>query len=182
MPTSLARNALEKRGLAPSLLPVVSSDATFAGNSVPDPAFSQAFCWREMKTLRLPVSIKGIVFENDAVWLRKNERDEWELPGGKLEAGEQPEETVVRELQEELGFRLEVGSLVQAHVHAIRTRKVLVVSYLCDLIGKSGSFESIGEAGIAVFEKFPIEKIESLAMPEFYKEAIRKGFQMLRQR
>lgn len=39
------------------------------------------------------ISVKGIVFDDEKVWLRKNERQEWELPGGKLDKGEQPEET-----------------------------------------------------------------------------------------
>ena len=37
------------------------------------------------------------------VALLRNERGEWELPGGKLERGESPEHCLVREIQEEHG-------------------------------------------------------------------------------
>jgi 8-oxo-dGTP pyrophosphatase MutT (NUDIX family) len=39
---------------------------------------------------RFPVSVKGIVVRDGAVVLVRNRRDEWELPGGKLELGESP--------------------------------------------------------------------------------------------
>ena len=71
--------------------------------------------------MKLPISIKGIVFENGKVWLRKNERKEWELPGGKLDKGEQPEQTVVRELKEELGFETQVVDIIQAHLYKIKS-------------------------------------------------------------
>ena len=45
-------------------------------------------------TMNFPVSIKGVLVEAGRVALLENERDEWELPGGRLEPGEAPEGTV----------------------------------------------------------------------------------------
>jgi mutator protein MutT len=134
-----------------------------------------------MIVLKLPISVKGIVFENNSVWLRKNERDEWELPGGKMDEGEQPEQTVVRELKEELGFEIEVVDIIQSHLYTIKASKdesrgVLVVTYLCKLLNKSRGFELDGEAGKAEFKKFPIKEVKNLKMPEFYKKAILRAW------
>ena len=128
----------------------------------------------------VPISVKGIVFEEGAVWLRKNERGEWELPGGKLDQGEQPTETVVREMEEELGLRVTSGDLVDAYLYTIELssdeeRGVLVLSYACEVVERVGDVEHLGEAGKAEFECVPLEELETLRMPEFYKEAIRRA-------
>ena len=135
------------------------------------------------KSYKIPISVKGIVFENRGVWLRKNERKEWELPGGKVDKGEQPERAVVREIKEELGFKVEVEKIVRAYIYKVKSSPdekegVLVISYLCKLLKKDGKFELKGEAGPAEFKKISINKIPDLFMPAFYKEVIIRAWKM----
>jgi 8-oxo-dGTP pyrophosphatase MutT (NUDIX family) len=50
------------------------------------------------------ISVKGIAFdEQGRVLLIKDSKDFWELPGGRIEHGEDLENTLVRECMEELG-------------------------------------------------------------------------------
>ena len=136
-----------------------------------------------MISYSVPISVKGIVFDKGRVWLRKNERNEWELPGGKLDSGEQPEQTAIREMQEELGFATEVVDIVQSYLYTIKSsndesRGVLVVSYLCKLLSKTGEFEIDGEGGKAQFQDFSVDEISKLNMSEFYKIGIQKAWKI----
>ena len=127
----------------------------------------------------IPISVKGVVTEGDKVWLRKNERNEWELPGGKLEKNEQPEQTVIRELKEELGFEVSIIRLIDATVLNIKNSQnenngVLILSYFCKIISKTGEFEIQSEGGKAEFNKFNINELKNLNMPLCYKQTIYK--------
>lgn len=70
-----------------------------------------------MGDVRWPVSIKGVVTASRQVLLVLNERDEWELPGGRLEPVESPEQCVGREIEEETGLTATVDKIVDSWVY-----------------------------------------------------------------
>lgn len=119
---------------------------------------------------RFPVSIKGVVLRGDRVLLLRNERDEWELPGGKLDLGEEPQSCLAREIAEEVGWTVRPGPILDAWQYHIRDSvDVLIVTYGCHLTIETDPVVSDEHQEVGLFTE---TEVATLPMPAGYRRSI----------
>lgn len=126
---------------------------------------------------QLPISVKLVIDMAGRVPLLRNERDEWELPGGKLEVGEAPEHGVRREVAEELGLTVTKVDIIDAWVYEItRERHTFIVSYGTTYTGDEQPAYSSEHKELGLFA---YHEVPSLHMPEPYKLTIARWRQRI---
>jgi 8-oxo-dGTP pyrophosphatase MutT (NUDIX family) len=123
-----------------------------------------------MRPPLFPVSIKGVMAIDGRIPLLFNERDEWELPGGRLEAGEQPEAALVRELAEELNVEARVDRILDSWLYRIAGKgEVVIVTFACTVLRAEGLRFSTEHKALRLVA--PAE-IEGLNLPQGYRRSI----------
>ena len=120
-----------------------------------------------------PVSIKGVLQSPEGlIVLMLNERDEWELPGGRIELGETAPQCLAREIAEELAVEVSVGAPLDSYLfEVIPGKHVFISTYRCQVLG--GFVPTIShehkEIGLFAPDQLPVN------LPTGYRQSIIKA-------
>ena len=104
--------------------------------------------------------------------LVRNSRNEWELPGGRGEEGENHAQTLEREFSEELSVEVAIADPIDSYLfEVIPERHVFIITYGCTLAGEfkpETSHEHIEHC------LWPVERLSELNLPLEYRRSIEK--------
>lgn len=88
-----------------------------------------------MKTVRV---VAAVIRKDDKIFATQRGygefKDGWEFPGGKIEAGETPEQALVREIKEELDTDISVGELIDTIEFDYPNFHLSMDCFWCDIV------------------------------------------------
>ncbi|MDA3839589.1 MAG: NUDIX hydrolase [Patescibacteria group bacterium] len=121
------------------------------------------------------ITAKGIIYRDNKILLLKDSKNVWELPGGKIEFGESPEISLVREFREEIGWNdLGIGKLVDVWDFTSTFETIdyqfLVVVFACN----STEEKIVLDKESIEYDWVAVSEIEKLKMKDGYKNSINK--------
>ena len=118
---------------------------------------------------KFPVSLKVIIVDKNRVLFLKNERGEWDLPGGKINFSELPKSCLIREVYEETRLKLKNLELVDFLNLKFNNVPVCVVLYKSILKSSKPIEISYEHFEYNFFDRSEIYKINC---PKQFKEII----------
>lgn len=117
------------------------------------------------------ISIKGVLLVGGKALLVRNARNEWELPGGRLEIGEMPEQALAREFEEELSIQVEATRIIDSYMfEVVPSQNVFIVTYGCQL---RGQFKPVLSAEHTEFGLHALGDLGRIPLPEGYVRSIK---------
>ena len=116
---------------------------------------------------KFPVSVKAIIIDNDRVLCLKNERGEWDLPGGKIDFNEDIEKCLKREVKEEVNLEIKNLNILKPFNLKFNDVAVLVLVYTAEISCESPINVSYEHSEYNFFSK---AEIKNLNIPQNYKD------------
>ena len=133
-----------------------------------------------MKTVRVVAAVIKAVNDKKEPIIFATQRgygefkDGWEFPGGKIEAGETPQEALKREIMEELDTEVKVGALIDTIEYDYPNFHLSMDCFWCQLI--RGDLELLEAAEARWLTKETLKSVEWLPADLGLIEKIEKAF------
>lgn len=118
---------------------------------------------------KFPVSIKAFILDNNKILFLKNERNEWDLPGGKILYNEGVEECLKREIKEEINIDIKNLQILNPVNLKINDVRVFVVLFSAEILCDSPIIISWEHSEYNFFSK---SDLKNLNIPQHYKNLI----------
>lgn len=124
------------------------------------------------------VAQKAVIVRGDGQVLvmrdpREVDKNIWELPGGRLNEGEVPEEGLAREIKEELGIDVVVGTVVYIaqFFQYSENRNALMIAYVATMVDEKAELV-LEEGEVADVRWVSKENYQRLTYFEEYKDTL----------
>lgn len=130
--------------------------------------------------------VAGIAIHNNRILLHTTEKDDfWNLPGGRVEFNESTDQTIIREIKEELDIEVQMNKLLfvnedffdydDKHYHEIGFYYLIGFPDGHEVIEKNGEFRGIEDNGRLIFRWFSLDELKDLNVyPEILKTELIK--------
>ena len=118
---------------------------------------------------KFPVSIKAIIIDDNKVLCLKNERNEWDIPGGKINFNEDIEQCLKREVKEETNLDISNLKILNPFSLKFNDVSVFIVVYSAEISCDSSIIISYEHSDYNFFSK---SEIKNLNMPQNFKNLI----------
>ncbi|MFZ0075342.1 MAG: NUDIX domain-containing protein [Exiguobacterium undae] len=123
-------------------------------------------------------AVKGIVRHDNRILIVQRAANDsgggtWECPGGKIDFGEQPEDSLIREIREETGLTITVDKI--AYASSILThpdRQVILLVYFCTAVTSSVTLSEEHDAYLWADESMIRQQIAPSILTAFERHQI----------
>jgi len=134
-----------------------------------------------MKPLMLNVRVTGILVEDNKILLvnqNVSSSRKWSLPGGRLDEGETIEESLVREMKEETGLKVECVKMLYLCEKFDSDPSILHITFLLNKISGELTLPTneFDENNIHDVKFFNFDELTELGFTEKFVELTKKGF------
>ena len=108
---------------------------------------------------KFPISIKAIIIDDNKVLCLKNERNEWDFPGGKINFNENIEDCLKREVKEETNLDIKNLKILKPFSLKFNDVPVFIVVYSAEISCDSSIFVSYEHSEYNFFSKSEIKDL-----------------------